>query len=137
MSSTWHGEKHVWEAAAEGDIPALQSFLTNGVDVNVADGNEDFTPLICAAGAGQRQAIDFLLAQGADVNKSDLCGMTPLMAAAGCGHVEVVKLLLENGADVTSRLRMPASHAGNTVVEFASRNGHSDVVAILEKAKTQ
>ena len=44
----WSGEKSLWDAASEGDIPTLKSFVEQHVDLNARD-DEDNTPLLCAA----------------------------------------------------------------------------------------
>ena len=56
--------------------------------------------LVLAASANCLEAMELLLARGADVNAPDADGTTPLMHAAGLGFVPVVQLLLDRGADL-------------------------------------
>jgi cytohesin len=51
------------------------------------------TPLHFAADHGHRQAVELLLASGADVHAQDKNGDTPLDRAAAMGHPELVELL--------------------------------------------
>lgn len=50
--------------------------------------------LLAMAQRGQTQAVQRLLAQGANIETRNLSGMTPLMRAAEYGQLETVKLLL-------------------------------------------
>jgi len=56
--------------------------------------------LISAASQGDVETVKSLLAQGADVEASDIRGVTPLIAAAYGNHLEVARVLIEAGADV-------------------------------------
>ncbi len=100
--------------AARGEVAAVELVLAAGMDPNVKD-NQGITPLIAAAGAGQREVVQLLLDGGADLNaqspervitkgkkrprKKIKYGGTPLMHAVRGGHADVVRLLLEKGAD--------------------------------------
>jgi len=60
----------------------------------------DWTLLHEAAWQGQIPTVEFLLAQGADVNARDRLDWTPLDAATRTGHDAVATLLREHGAAV-------------------------------------
>ena len=60
------------------------------------------SPLHPVAAFGLVETIQFLLAQGVDVNSVSEWQGSALNPAASHGHVEVVKLLLNNGADANS-----------------------------------
>ena len=131
MPRTWDGDKNVWESAAEGDVATLQSFFSEGIDVDHRD-NEDRTPLMYAAEAGQRDAVEVLLNHGADVNARDLYGFTPLMNAARVGHTSIVKLLLSRGADLNARTTL-TSPSNQNAINIAAANGKDDVVQFLRQ----
>ncbi len=59
--------------------------------------------LITVAAAGDVEATQHLLAQGADVHMIDARGVTPLIAAAYQNHVEVAKVLIDAGANVNAQ----------------------------------
>ena len=59
-----------------------------------------FTPLYRAAGFGCKDAVEILLAYGADVHARDSNGATSLHLAVLSGNSELVVFLLANGADV-------------------------------------
>ena len=58
------------------------------------------TPLYMAADNGLAEMVEFLLLNGADVNRKNRYNGTPLHAAAEKGYLEIVEMLLSAGADV-------------------------------------
>ena len=55
--------------------------------------------LLINSGTGNVDAVNRLIAGGADVNRAPTNGITPLISATRKGHTDVVRLLLEHGAD--------------------------------------
>ena len=84
--SAWH------YAARDGNIPALQTFLDWGVDVDYQDTTYG-TAVSWAAGSGQAEAVEFLIAAGADLNLRDTTTTTPLGWAIAGGFTEVAEML--------------------------------------------
>src|SRR5437016_611167 len=79
--------------------------------------------LIEASKAGQLEAVQQLLKEGADVHSTDDWA---LRWASHYGHLEVIKVLLKSGANV---------HAQNDLaLRMASDNGYLDIVKVLLKA---
>ena len=83
-------------AAALGDVAAIQSLISQGVDVD-ARNPAGATPLIIAARGGHLQAVQTLLAIGADVNAVDTAGNSALSAATAAGSIDVVNALQAAG----------------------------------------
>jgi len=72
-------------------------------------------------------AVEFLLKQGADVNKRDIFGLTPLMYAAEAGNARIVKLLLDQpGIDVNIK------GYGETALDYAKRTGRRSVIRLIQ-----
>ena len=46
--------------------------------------------------------VEFLVSNGADVNRGDNEGWTPLHATASCGFLSIAKFLLDHGANVAA-----------------------------------
>ncbi|MYC76044.1 hypothetical protein F4X10_09820 [Candidatus Poribacteria bacterium] len=88
-------------AARTGDLAAIKQHIAEGADVNAL--HFEMPPLTWAAMAGQTEAVQFLLENGADVNTKSRDGGTPLHGAAFFGRTDVAKLLLENGANREAR----------------------------------
>lgn len=82
--------------------------------------------LIEAAKGGEREQLERLLSDGADVHEQDEQGWTALNWAAGRGDVESVRLLLDNGADVTVTGR-----DGRTPLMIAKAADRSEVGELL------
>ena len=74
-------------AAQRDDVPAIQRFISEGVDVNYGS-SVGQTPLHIAAMWGNMNALNALIAAGCDINRhnriveTDRCGGTPLHVAA-------------------------------------------------------
>ena len=80
-----------------------------------------------AAAAGDVEALNMHLANGADVNAMDRTfGVTPLSSAALLGQIENSELLIKNGADVNQKNR-----DGGTALHGAAFLGHADVARLL------
>ena len=83
--------------------------------------------LIIAAGKGDIEKVNELLALVTDVNIQDpFTGATALMQASQNGHKEVVIALLNKDANVNMR-----AENGTTALMLASKNGHAEIVHIL------
>jgi len=136
----------------------IQSLLAHGANVNVQlkkiqpyrtklDRGDDTmlgtgtTPLLRAAKAGDAEAIQALLAKGADPKIPNKTGIAPLMAAAGLGSKEEdttarskteaqaiasIKLFLAAGVDVNA-----ADNQGDTALHGAAQKGTDQVVQFL------
>ena len=89
----------LWTAAGEGDLKTLKQLIKETEDVDMADPNFGFTPLVSAVIGDQPKAVRLLLKAGANVNQVGMGGNTPLHAAAFLGHADVTKELLKAGAN--------------------------------------
>ena len=61
------------------------------------------TPLVVAAGGGNLEIAQFLIAHGADVNARDVLIGSPLLWAARSDSLELAEFLMTKGADVNAR----------------------------------
>ncbi len=83
--------------------------------------------LLAAAKKGDADALEGLLAKGADVNASNAYGATALSFAADKGHLEVVKLLLRHKADVNVK----DTFYKFSPLDWAVSRAHVDIVKAL------
>jgi ankyrin repeat protein len=115
--------------AEEKEIRRIKAMIRDSPDlVNARQGNT--TVLIDAARHGQLQVVEYLLANGADMEIRDLYNgkpnNTPLHVAAAYGHKRVVELLLAKGASVNA-----VDQAGRTPLHIAVGQGFRGVIDVL------
>jgi ankyrin repeat protein len=116
-------------AAYDGDITRMRLIEVLGVDVNAPACSRCPLPLVEAAWGGNREAVEFLLARGTDINEAGNFDCTPLMMASFSGNTEMVSLLLARGADVAF-----SNTNGDTALSIAKQRRHAAVVRLLRQA---
>ncbi|MCU0649073.1 MAG: ankyrin repeat domain-containing protein [Gemmatimonadaceae bacterium] len=115
------------DAAMRGDRAALKALVTQGVDVNVAQG-DGMTALHWAALRGDVDAIRMLAAAGARVDAATRNGnYLPLHLAARNGRTTAISALLGVGADA----KAGTSAGGATALHFAASEGTVEAVRVL------
>ena len=82
----------------KGDLTNIKSLIDKGVDINSSEDKRGNTALIAAVSAKQYATIEYLVSQGANVNKTNSNGNTALHAAIEKGDEVAVKLLLTHNA---------------------------------------
>jgi len=113
-------------AAKKGNMQMIDVLLEKGIDVNAEDADGE-SPLIEAAAKGQKEAVELLTTNGADL---DGFGSSALVAAAMNGQVEVVEFLLSLAVDINARGRSGRT-AGRIPLCEAARAGQIDMVKLL------
>ena len=112
-------------ACITGSAVTIGALLQAGGDPEARTSGE--TALMTAARTGGLDAVNVLLAHGADVRAKDpSSGQTVLMAAVAEAHPAVAHVLLEHGADLHAK-----SQAGFTALAFAVRAGDLESVKLL------
>lgn len=111
--------KELHRAAEGGDAAACARLIESGVSVDAPFCDSRETPLMGASFNGHAPIVRFLLAKGADANKTNAFGRTALARASYRGWTEIVGLLLEAGADIDK-----ANSGGETPLLSALRQGH-------------
>lgn len=121
-------------AASDGDIGEMQRLVNSGYSLELFD-DLGRAPLHCAVEGQHYQAVEWLLAAGANVNSHDEAhiGETPLCYAAQSEYCEIVELLLRKGADPDIRGWM-----ANTARTRAARRNDDEgkkISALIEHYK--
>ena len=133
-----HGKTALMQAASYGHTIVMRLLLERGANPNVADHN-DRTALLASVHSStrrNREAVELLLAHGAQANVRSRSGWTPLMLACLWGDAEVVALLLQHGADpaaFTDAEIMAREEGCSTTnaLMLAVGNGHIEAVKLL------
>mmetsp|Transcript_59316 Transcript_59316/g.138166 ORF Transcript_59316/g.138166 Transcript_59316/m.138166 type:complete len:480 (-) Transcript_59316:402-1841(-) len=118
-------------AAEEGHIDAMKLLLEAAANVNFQD-NSGFHALYLAAGVPEvaEKAVNFLLANGADLNRPTGSGYTPLHNACGCGEAGGIQALIEARADLNLK-----SKSGAAPVHVAVINNQAKALETLAEFK--
>ena len=114
-----------FQAACDGDIPAMQAAINKGVAIDAVNA-EGVTALILSVVNGHVEVVTMLLSAEADPNIKNNQGRSALMLAARQNLPEIVKLLLTHGAEVNSCDGQEA-----TAFVHAAVKGHVEVMDIL------
>jgi len=88
---------------------------------------QGMTPLMLASRGGCEVLVDWLVLQGADLNRRDSEGWTALMFSVDRGMGEVARLLLEKGADP-----MIVSSDGQRAADIAAGSGSTVMQDVIE-----
>ncbi|VDK44800.1 unnamed protein product [Anisakis simplex] len=88
--------------------------------------DDHVTALQMAASTGNIGIVEYLLDNGADIEKSNQVGMTPLHHACRNGHINVVRILVQRGANYQK-----LTYLGASAMTLAAAGGHIDVVKLL------
>ena len=98
------GSVHIY--AQEGDIAAVKQHFAAGTDVNAKDDFMGMTILQSAALGGQKEIVEFLIAEGADVNAMGRTFLTPLDTALKASlNKEIADLLRKHGGKTGEELK--------------------------------
>ena len=113
-------ELDVFEAAAFGDLDRLIALVRADPGLTTAYSGDGFTPLHFAAFFGRYEAVELLLARGAEVDAFGRGWMTgtALHSAVSRMQADAVRIFLESGANPNAR-----QSAGWAPLHSAAANG--------------
>jgi ankyrin repeat protein len=118
--------QEIFATIQEGNIEKVKALLkTNPNLLNSTKENGD-TPLHFAAFAGHKDIVQYLLAQNAQIDRTNKGNATALIYAVYFGHKEVAEVLLAKGAECNS-----ADLSGRTSLHYAASSGRLDIVQLL------
>ncbi len=111
------------------DLAKVSGLIKQGADVNSPDkSNNDATPLVLAAYAGDESIVELLLKNGANVSLADNRGITPLHMAAQSGSATIAEILINKGADLNAQR---SDEQNWTPLHYAAFMDRSGVVSLL------
>jgi len=113
-------------AVKKNDTRKVIQFINDGMDVNIVDEKNGWTPLHYASSKGFDEIAKILIENGADIDKRDYKGRTPLHIAAKMGSVKVAKVLLDYGADPEAK-----DGEGRRPIDYSLENQRKSLVILL------
>lgn len=119
-------------AASKGQLEVLQRLILLGLDINVLSGVSQKTALSSAASGGQREIVEYLISQGAELDTS-APEKNPLFGAIYGGHPDIVRLLLASGIDAHA-VYFGASARPRNALSFAIDRGQAEIESLLGSA---
>lgn len=118
----------IFAAAAKGQSDELRSLAENDPALVNTHSPDGFTPLGLATFFGHAEAVEALLAAGADVNLAsrESMKMPPLGSAMAVQRNDIARTLIEHGADVNGK-------AANdlTALHTAAARGNLEAAKLL------
>jgi hypothetical protein len=131
-ASNERGFPALHEAARLGDVAVMEALLDAGAPVDMTEPPRKGllrTALEVAAGEGHVEALELLLARGANLHHLSVDRTPIVLIAVTRGQCAVVKVLLAHGAQADQ-----ADRNGVTPLMAAARGGHLDCVITLFEA---
>ncbi len=122
------GKLDIFEAASLGELIQVKDLVSHNSSLVNAYSPDGFTPVALAAYLGQRETVEYLIENGADVNAvaKNTTGYTPLTGAASQNHTEIAKMLVKNSANVNH-----SYEGGFTPLTHAAFSGNTELVRFL------
>jgi ankyrin repeat protein len=114
------------DAARNRDWEKVKTLLKANPELVSDKGSLGKTPLIYAVADDQKDVVETLVANKADVNMGDEHGDSPLHWAATCGREEIARFLMMNKANVDVR-----NNNFQTPLHIAASDGRKDVAELL------
>lgn len=117
----------VYKIIQDENMSAFAEMMAFGYDIDEQD-MDGYTPLMTAAALGKVKFVEYLIDNGANVNKRYYLGGTALHRAAFGGFNDIVTLLLDSGVQIN----MPDLD-GMTALMTAVKAGKRFTVELLVK----
>jgi ankyrin repeat protein/L-ascorbate metabolism protein UlaG (beta-lactamase superfamily) len=97
---TKHGTTLMHQAAYRGNLDLIKYLVSEKQSLNPGFDQWGNTPLLASVSRGRKDAVAYLLDNGADPNATSQNGLSALAFAVLGGDPEIVRMLIAGGADV-------------------------------------
>jgi len=118
--------EEIHDASKTGDLNTVKLLLSADHDLIDSSNDDGMTVLHVAAYNNQPNIVEYLIAEGADINPRSGSGSTPLHGAAYYGFIDIARILIENGCDPNLK-----NNGGYTPVLSALAGNQADMVELL------
>lgn len=98
-------------AAFSGSLPIARLLLEQGAVLEDSANKSGVTPLVVAGEENHVELAEFLIAQGADVNRAEAHGYWPTTRAFWKGNTDIIKLFKRHGATCQAKVLGEANAA--------------------------
>lgn len=115
----------LFKAANAGNVQQIRKLLSEGLDINVSNGERE-TALHMAAARGHFEAVMFLVSNGAYVNATTVKNWIPLHHAVRFRHPNIVNFLIQRGSSATAR-----TSDGLSAIDMANNNRDYRLLSIM------
>lgn len=115
----------LFSAANAGNIQQISKLISQGLDVNVANGERE-TALHMASARGHFEAVMVLVRNGANVNARTVKNWIPLHHAVRFRQANIVNFLVQRGASANAR-----TSDGLSSIDMANNNRDYRILSIL------
>jgi len=108
-----------------GNIDGVKPYNERG-EIELTD-IHGFSPLLIASYHGHTRLVEFLVKNGADIDKQENRGWTSLMYASYCNYKEIAKILLKHNASVTIK-----NSAGKSALDITEERYREEILDMLK-----
>ena len=119
----YNKQETLYQACHQGDIDLIKLLLCVNINGVHKTGH---TPLMFAVKSNRKQAVNFLIKFGADINVKGINGCSAIHLAVNSFTVEILKILIAAGANIDAK-----NNDGNTALHDAVQKKYIDIVKIL------
>lgn len=121
--------RDLWQASKDGDVARIKAALAAGAEIegiDFSDSPNGRRALNYAALNNRPEAIEALLAAGANIESQNRTRFTPLHHAAEAGAIDAIKVLLKHGANKRAKM-----YRGGIPQQIAEYKGHREAALLL------
>jgi ankyrin repeat protein len=131
------GMSALWFAAEAEDLASVKLLREHGAAANIAN-NEGRSVLLTTFRHKRYEVVDYLVAQGADINRVDARGLTPLddailslKSSDGRRIYAFIEHFLTFKPNLDLQKSLPGGLGGEPALHLAAQFGHADMVGLL------